>query len=766
MRLAVALALFCTLTAAAVAWSAPHASAAATAGWSAPATLIPNFPDKYGPFFDEAENGDAVLAYIDTANASTVVTAYNYTAAGGWSGPAALTNGSWNVFGLMLVVDPSGQGTLMYQAGNGVEYGQWSFRFQPGLGWSAPIVMPLGFGNASFNFAAAGPNGDVFAAWEDFNDTISSAQMVAHYTPAAGWDSAAVELAEYNASGQPIVTGLAVAPDGEAAATLTFFGPGNLAESLWYTPGVGWGAPRPFPAASNTIIPILHFAGSTALFSWAASNGTHTSSLFQTYSDAAGWSTPVRIENLTANVTVVNVVGNDDGNLTATFLTRPTSTNRDVWARHYTPVGGWEPAVALDTSASNSTVIIPAAGARGDFLVTWSQGSGTANRVLGARYLSLRGWQPVVEVAPQKSYLNYSFLFTRSDAGAMSLWTEAGAPYAVGFSIFSADTVAPPISVSMPGSWSRTAGVVFAGATEPGAEVWVDGNPASVDAGGNFTVTVTYGLGPHSAEITARDFEGNINRATATFTVDPSADLAVGYPNPDDIVTTSLIPVRGSSEPGARVTIDGVPAAVDSAGLFSGQIILTSGSNIVTVAAVDLAGNTATVAIRVTYLDLIGNLSAQITNITASLNTLLAAGSATQAQLDAARAGLATAEAQLAAANASLAGEQTALASANANLTAARDNLAASQNERDAALTNLTVAQTRLSEAQTERDAANQRAQTASNGGGGGSGALDLVLAIAALGGVALGFFGMMQGRKPRRGEDEAALGEAARPKP
>ncbi len=756
MRSNVAAVFLLAVTVTALFASARHVAAAPVSEWSAPATLIPDFADKYGPYFTEAATGDALLAYLDAANASIV--AYNYTPSGGWSGPLRLTNASVSVQSMVLVSDPRGNGTLVATIFDGITLRPWSFHFAPGLGWTAPTPMPVALGNESIQVAMAGANGDVFATIDDFNDTIPDALFMARYAPATGWDPNLTKVAEQNASGQPIGISLAVGPSGQAAFVFAFFGgPFKDAYAVLYAPSVGWGSPRLFPPATNAFYPAARYAGSTATFYWTALNGTHSESNFQTYSAASGWSVPSRIENFTANVTSINVVGNNDGNLTAVFLLRPTATNRDVWASHYTPYGGWEPPVALDTSPTNSSIAYSVAAGRGDFFVVWVQGSGSTNQVMSTRYVAERGWQPVTQVAPQRSYLNYSYIGTAADGTAICLWTEVGAPYAIRYATFSVDDESPPITVATPGPYSQTGDVVFSGTTELGASVWVNGTPAAVDAAGNFTLTLPFAEGTHTVEIIAGDYEGNLRPTTATFTVDLRSDLTVEFPHDAEVVTFSLMPVRGSSEAGSQVTINGAPVPVNGSGAFSSQLVLNPGSTSITVRAVDLAGNVATIALRVTYIDLIGALSVQLANLTTALDALVASGNATQAQLDGLRADLASAQAQLVAANASQAADHAALVAATANLTAAQAKL-------DAAQTNLTVAQARLADAQAERDAANARAQTAPASG---NGALDVLLAVAAIGGVGVGLLGMMMGRRKSDVSDApSSKGETIPPKP
>lgn len=77
--------------------------------------------------------------------------------------------------------------------------------------------------------------------------------------------------------------------------------------------------------------------------------------------------------------------------------------------------------------------------------------------------------------------------------------------------------------------------------------------------------------------------------------------VTISYP-PDGLTTTSsTITVTGVATPGSTVTVNGVPVIVDASGNFSIEVALTSGSNIITIIATDLGGNSETVTRNVTY---------------------------------------------------------------------------------------------------------------------------------------------------------------------
>ena len=219
MRVSVVLAALLSLTALALAAAAASSSAASTSAWSPPSALLTSYPDKYGPAFGEAANGDAVVAYTETTNVSSTLVAYNYTPAGGWSSRVALSDPSLYVYGPVVAVGPDGSAMVIATAGdlNGTP-SDIAYGFSPGVGWFGPMPVPLPLGNANFEIAAASANGDVIAVLDDFNATDGGLFAV-RFTMASGFEPVAVELATYNGSGQPIPDSLDVGANGEAAFT-------------------------------------------------------------------------------------------------------------------------------------------------------------------------------------------------------------------------------------------------------------------------------------------------------------------------------------------------------------------------------------------------------------------------------------------------------------------------------------------------------------------------------------------------------------------
>lgn len=104
---------------------------------------------------------------------------------------------------------------------------------------------------------------------------------------------------------------------------------------------------------------------------------------------------------------------------------------------------------------------------------------------------------------------------------------------------------------------------------------------------------------------TAIDNAGNSSQATAFVSIDSTPPvISIASPANGSTMTNSLLTVSGSaSDAGsgiATLACDGTPVSLNS-GAFSCDLTLSSGNNLVRIAATDLAGNTATTSLNVTY---------------------------------------------------------------------------------------------------------------------------------------------------------------------
>lgn len=156
------------------------------------------------------------------------------------------------------------------------------------------------------------------------------------------------------------------------------------------------------------------------------------------------------------------------------------------------------------------------------------------------------------------------------------------------------DTIPPPLNVTEPadGSWLNYPTVVFRGTTEPGATVSVGGQLAVVQSDGSFEVPVALFEGSNPVNVTAEDIAGNMAQTLLTVNVDTIPPYLF-LDSPEDGLLTNVqdILVTGWTEPSVALEVNGVAVPVQPDGSFSTNFLLSSGQNIISVNATDIAGN-------------------------------------------------------------------------------------------------------------------------------------------------------------------------------
>lgn len=153
------------------------------------------------------------------------------------------------------------------------------------------------------------------------------------------------------------------------------------------------------------------------------------------------------------------------------------------------------------------------------------------------------------------------------------------------------------LTVSQPADSSLTSqtSVQVLGFTDAAAKVTINGLSTTVFPSGSFQLDVPLATeGLNTITIQAKDSTGailNVVKQVTRDTVPPM--LTVSTPSPGFLTNNTVALVTGVVETGASVMVNGV--SVTSSGSFSQSVTLTEGSNTITVAAKDKAGNVSTV---------------------------------------------------------------------------------------------------------------------------------------------------------------------------
>ena len=159
------------------------------------------------------------------------------------------------------------------------------------------------------------------------------------------------------------------------------------------------------------------------------------------------------------------------------------------------------------------------------------------------------------------------------------------------------DTTPPALTVSAPapGSVQASSVVRIGGTAEPFAELAVNGVRVAVGAAGNWSADLALPDGAQTILTIASDAAGNNAtdiRGVLVDTVAPSVSLASpteALTRDPDVLVAGLV-----SEPGVLLTVNGTPVPVAGDGSFAATVNLTEGTNVLVVAAVDVAGHVGT----------------------------------------------------------------------------------------------------------------------------------------------------------------------------
>jgi parallel beta-helix repeat protein len=164
------------------------------------------------------------------------------------------------------------------------------------------------------------------------------------------------------------------------------------------------------------------------------------------------------------------------------------------------------------------------------------------------------------------------------------------------------DTAAPYLQLLTPvdGSTTNIASLTVSGVTEPGVAITVNG-AAAATSNGLISHAVKLSSGSNFIVVRAVDAAGNVAQVNRTVTLDqvPPA-LSITSPAGGSRIPDSRVMVRGLTDAGSTVTVNGVSAQMERTGRFSAEISLSEGENSLVVTSVDPAGNPTTKILKVT----------------------------------------------------------------------------------------------------------------------------------------------------------------------
>ena len=627
--------------------------AAPSFGWAVAMPIeTDNAGDAFGPALGGNPAGVMIAVWSQFDGTRFNIWANRFRVGTGWETATPIESSAEPASRPHVAVDASGNALAVWEQYDGTRSNIWANRYAAGSGWSSPTMIETdNAGNAYSAHVAVDAGGGGTVVWEQ-HDGARWRAMANRYVAGVGWDTPVV--LDPGVGGGTLGTDIAVDPAGNAiAAWGQCCGPANV----WarrFTPGTGWDPAVLIETGDVGDAIEVHVAidgSGNATAVWRYWDGSARSAWSNRYVVGSGWGTAAPIETAPGDVGTVRVAVDFGGNATAVWG-QWDGARTNIWATRYS-AGAWGLPALLESDGGEARDPQVAVDARNNAIAVWSQASGATLNIFANRFIVATGWgTPTLVELDNAGPATGPQVAADSAGNAVAVWQHSdGTRSSIWANEYARDNLPPELVVTSPTTGlTNVPSVTVAGSTEPDANVTVDGTPVALDANGAFSLQVTLPDGPHTFTIVARDVEGNSATALRTITVDTTAPIVtIDSPSTGLVTNLSAVRVSGSSEPGARVVVNGFVVSAGPGGGFALGLALAPGTSVITATASDPAGNVATASVTVTYVNPVPGLEQE-------LNTTRDELDATRGDLTTTRQDLQETQDALAAANANLAG--------------------------------------------------------------------------------------------------------------
>ncbi|MEM4730120.1 MAG: hypothetical protein QXH42_10240, partial [Thermoplasmata archaeon] len=206
-----------------------------------------------------------------------------------------------------------------------------------------------------------------------------------------------------------------------------------------------------------------------------------------------------------------------------------------------------------------------------------------------------------VEIAPNGTFsTTFTFPFEGQHSIMAVAWDDAGNTGMHRVRV-EWDATPPAIEIENPqnGSLTNDKNLEIKGKIIGASVATLNGVPLDLRRDGAFEHPVELMEGENVFLIEVRDAAGNENSTTLIVYLDTKNFIEIIEPEDGVLLNKSSVVVRGRTEAGASVSINGIDAAMEN-GSFSLALDLNEGANKITAVSLDRAGNRAEATIRVT----------------------------------------------------------------------------------------------------------------------------------------------------------------------
>jgi len=308
---------------------------------------------------DDARN--AVVVWEQPVDGIWSIRANRFSAEEGWGAPDTLEDSQLGAGEPRVAMDHDGNAIAVWE-----QSALWAARLTPAGGWSLPEMITASSGlRIGSPDLAVDASGAALVVWGQFGIIGGSFgrydASANRYDPLDGWGEA--ESLEDDDVGSARETQVAVDAAGNGLAIWLQSG------QLWsciYTPTLGWGPPevavedgQGISPATYTALTLDDFGRGIAV--WSRRDASHPDSdvVAAHYTMGVGWDTPQVLDAVERhNANYPDLANDAEGNAIAVWTETPplgtTTQVASLWARRYSPSGGWGPATLLEDDDAGS----------------------------------------------------------------------------------------------------------------------------------------------------------------------------------------------------------------------------------------------------------------------------------------------------------------------------------------------------------------------------------------------------------------------------
>lgn len=292
-----------------------------------------------------------------------------------------------------IAMDSNGNALAVWEQRSASRANIWASRYTPATGWGPPeLVETNDDGDAKEPQVVLDGNGNGLAIWAQY-DGLRHSVWANRYTPTAGWDTP--ELIEIT-DGEVVLPQLAVNSGGTGVAVWWQF-----SDSRWrtwsnrYSPANGWGTAEAIDAdAGQSAYPQVAIdADGNSLAVWQQYDGYNYKVWSNRFTPSSGWGTASLIQNDATTLARRPQIALDGSGNGLAVWQEHDGVRFNVWARRFTPVGGWGAAQLIETNDAGEAILPQIAlNDRGDGLVAWAQSDGMRYNGWANRFSPASGW--------------------------------------------------------------------------------------------------------------------------------------------------------------------------------------------------------------------------------------------------------------------------------------------------------------------------------------------------------------------------------------